>query len=425
MRPIIRAENLSKRYRIGVREPYGTLRESLMRRVTTSRWLSGRRTHATNGADFVQALDGVSFEVAAGEVLGIVGRNGSGKSTLLKILSRITEPTGGQAELHGRVGSLLEVGTGFHPELSGRDNIYLSGAILGMRRVEIARKFDEIVAFAEVEKFIDTPVKHYSSGMYVRLAFAVAAHLEPEILLVDEVLAVGDAAFQKRCLGKINDVSRDGRTVLFVSHNLASVESLCDACMIMRNGRIEASGPPAMTVARYMASALTRERGASDLRGHPGRTRNSAALMSHVRLLSQIEGIDGSARMGESMAVQVSFAATNRLRPILGVTIKTNHGAPIFGVSNRWTRQGSDGPALSRGSITCNFPRLPLMPGTYTLDLCLGDFGDLSRDLDVILDAVSVEVFPADVYGTGLIPRVTDGPVFCDATWNVAADDAR
>ena len=213
-----------------------------------------------------------------GEVLGLIGRNGAGKSTLLKVLSRITEPSAGRAEIYGRVGSLLEVGTGFHPELTGRENIYLSGAILGMRRAEIQRKFDEIVAFAEVEKFIDTPVKHYSSGMYVRLAFAVAAHLEPEILLVDEVLAVGDAAFQKKCLGKMGDVARAGRTVIFVSHNMASIESLCSSCLLISSGRLEAKAEPAQIVMRYMASELRGHGGVRSLVEHQGRRGGSMPI---------------------------------------------------------------------------------------------------------------------------------------------------
>jgi lipopolysaccharide transport system ATP-binding protein len=233
MRPIIKVEKLSKRFRIGRRrEPYRTVRESLTTALAApvrgiGALLNGNsRANGRNADEWVWALRDVSFEVMPGEVLGIIGRNGAGKSTLLKVMSRITEPTDGRVELYGRVGSLLEVGTGFHPELTGRENTFLMGAILGMRRAEITRKFDDIVAFAEVEKFIDTPVKHYSSGMYMRLAFAVAAHLEPEILLVDEVLAVGDAAFQKKCLGKMGDVAKEGRTVLFVSHNMATIQSL-------------------------------------------------------------------------------------------------------------------------------------------------------------------------------------------------------
>src|SRR5881227_3444768 len=229
--PVIHGEYLSKRYRRGLIVDPG-LRHALEDFVRSPIATLRRKKEET-----FWALKGVSLEVREGEVLGLIGRNGAGKTTLLKILSRITRPTEGWAEIHGRVGSLLEVGTGFHPELTGRENTFLSGAILGMSKAEIARKFDEIVAFAELEKFIDTPVKHYSSGMYVRLAFAVAAHLEPEILLVDEVLAVGDAAFQKKCLGKMSEVSKTGRTVLFVSHNMAAVGSLCTHGVVLRNGR--------------------------------------------------------------------------------------------------------------------------------------------------------------------------------------------
>src|SRR5437868_3345067 len=228
----IRCENLSKQYRIGSIERYQTLRDTIsnsFRRI---------RTISQNGNGYIWALNDVSFEIKRGEVVGIIGLNGAGKSTLLKILSRITGPTVGRAEIHGRVGSLLEVGTGFHTELTGRENIFLNGAILGMRKAEITSRFDEIVAFSEVEKFLDTPVKHYSSGMYIRLAFAIAAHLEPEILIVDEVLAVGDMAFQKKCLGKMNDVSRGGRTVVFVSHNMAAVENLCRRGLVMQRGRL-------------------------------------------------------------------------------------------------------------------------------------------------------------------------------------------
>jgi lipopolysaccharide transport system ATP-binding protein len=254
----IRAENLGKLYRIGPRLRYRTLRDSL----TDAMHAPFRRLPSLFGnsqfdirnskSDHIWALKDVSFEVRQGEVVGIIGRNGSGKSTLLKILSRITEPTEGIAEIHGRIGSLLEVGTGFHPELTGRENIYLNGAIMGMKKLEIDRKFDEIVAFAEVEKFIETPVKHYSSGMQVRLAFAVAAHLEPEILLMDEVLAVGDAAFQKKCLGKMGEVAREGRTVLFVSHNMTAIRSLCGTSVWLDNGRIVEAGETGQVVLDYL-----------------------------------------------------------------------------------------------------------------------------------------------------------------------------
>jgi len=255
----IRIENLSKQYHIGSQQTYNKLSDQLgdmlispLRRA--GRLLRGQATGAAELDEKIWALKAVSLEISRGEVVGIIGRNGAGKSTLLKILSRITEPTEGYAEIYGRVGSLLEVGTGFHPELTGRENIYLNGAILGMRKVEIERKFDEIVAFAEIGKFIDTPVKHYSSGMYVRLAFSVAAHLEPEILLVDEVLAVGDTAFQKKCLGKMDDVAQQGRTVLFVSHNMGLIQNLCHRGILLQKGAISKDGDISGAVEAYLQS---------------------------------------------------------------------------------------------------------------------------------------------------------------------------
>ncbi|MFU8773615.1 MAG: ABC transporter ATP-binding protein, partial [Anaerolineales bacterium] len=260
----IRVENLGKQYRIGVeREQYQTLRDSLAAAITAP--LRGAKSllRSSDGgqsqpSDRIWALRDVSFEVQRGQILGIIGRNGAGKSTLLKILSRVTEPTEGLAEIRGRVGSLLEVGTGFHPELTGRENIYLNGAILGMKRTEIDQKFDEIVGFSEVEKFIDTPVKRYSSGMYLRLAFAVAAHLEPEILVVDEVLAVGDAEFQRKCLGKMTDVAQEGRTVLFVSHNMSAILRLTEETLLLDQGHLVLRAPTAEVVDAYISENFSK-----------------------------------------------------------------------------------------------------------------------------------------------------------------------
>lgn len=265
---VIQANNISKRYRIGEINAYGALRDILsswMTRPWQSLHSSRRKSAQRNTQDILSdrtlwALRDVSFNIRQGEIIGIIGRNGAGKSTLLKILSRITKPTEGHVRLRGRIGSLLEVGTGFHPELTGRENIYLNGAVLGMKRTEIVRKFDEIVAFAEVEKFIDTPVKRYSSGMYMRLAFAVAAHLEPEIMLIDEVLAVGDATFQKKCLGKMGNVAEQGRTVIFVSHNMIAVQDLCRRVIWLDGGRIVDVGDAASVISHYLHesySALT------------------------------------------------------------------------------------------------------------------------------------------------------------------------
>ncbi|MCG3154494.1 MAG: Vitamin B12 import ATP-binding protein BtuD [bacterium] len=290
----IRVEGLSKQYRIGARqERYKALRDSItdamiapFRRAASL--LRGQASDAAELNETIWALQDVSFEVKQGEVIGVIGRNGAGKSTLLKILSRITEPTKGYAEIYGRVGSLLEVGTGFHPELTGRENIFLNGAILGMRRREIERKFDEIVAFAEIEKFIDTPVKHYSSGMYVRLAFAVAAHLEPDVLIVDEVLAVGDGAFQKKCLGKMSDVAKAGRTVLFVSHNLATVNQLTERCLYLVNGQVMAFSSTRVAVNQYLKETLKHgRRQYSNLdyyRQNPSLFIGSPAKITHIRV---------------------------------------------------------------------------------------------------------------------------------------------
>src|SRR6266576_1128883 len=254
----IRGEKLGKRYRIGERQRYLALRDILTQTAKAPLRLfrAGAPKSSSNGAGHIWALKDASFEVREGEVVGIIGRNGAGKSTLLKILARVTKPTEGFAKIHGRLGSLLEVGTGFHSELTGRENVYLSGAILGMKKREIVHKFDEIVAFAEIEKFIDTPLKHYSTGMQMRLAFAVAAHLEPEVLLVDEVLAVGDAQFQKKCLGKMSEVSREGRTILFVSHNAAAVARLCSRCILLQSGTVLKDGPVHEVMNAYLRSGL-------------------------------------------------------------------------------------------------------------------------------------------------------------------------
>lgn len=270
---VIQVENLGKQYRIGQRESYLTFRETITKAVRAPFTRNKGDGNQTDG-DLFWALKDVSFEVKRGEVLGIIGRNGAGKSTLLKILTRITEPTEGRATIHGRVASLLEVGTGFHPELTGRENIFLNGAILGMSKREIERKFDEIVAFSEIEKFLDTPVKRYSSGMYVRLAFAVAAHMEPEILLIDEVLAVGDAQFQKKCLGKMGDVASEGRTVLFVSHNMAAIQELCSRTIVLAGGHVVEDAPAPKAISDYLSAPPGTADGDLDL-SSPSLRRNS------------------------------------------------------------------------------------------------------------------------------------------------------
>ena len=302
---VIKVEHLSKKYRIGASQaPYATLRDALTSAMRSP--LAGLRRAVANETEEFWAIKDVSFEVNAGDAIGIIGRNGAGKSTLLKLLARITAPTAGRIELYCRTASLLEVGTGFHPELSGRENILLNGAILGMRREEIKRKFDEIVAFAEVEKFIDTPVKHYSSGMYLRLAFAVAAHLEPEILLVDEVLAVGDARFQRKCLNKMQEVGQQGRTVLFVSHNMPAVTRLCERTILLGEGRVICDGPSHDVVGVYLNSGLgtTACREWPDINKAPG---NDIVRLSAVRVHSQNGGTSGAVDIRNPVGIDMDF----------------------------------------------------------------------------------------------------------------------
>jgi homopolymeric O-antigen transport system ATP-binding protein len=421
--PIIKVRGLGKQYRIGRRRVSRTLREAAMDSVTAplrySRSLL-RQTAAdvSDGEkrDTIWALQDLSLDVGEGEVLGVIGRNGSGKSTLLKVMSRITEPTTGRVDLYGRVGSLLEVGTGFHPELTGRENIFLSGAILGMRRYEIERKFDEIVAFAEIDQFVDTPVKHYSSGMYVRLGFAVAAHLETEIILIDEVLAVGDAAFQKKCLGKIGDVARQGRTVLYISHNMASVESMCDSCIYLSRGRMEDAGKPRDVVAKYMASQARANSGTVSLADHPGRRPGYKPHLRSLELRSGPKTAVGAIRMGDPLTIVMSFEAPSPLRPVVGVTIKTQQGMPVCSLNDRYSMQLRDCKLLSRGTVACDVDKLMLMPGQYNVDVSFGDFGP---DLDVISDAISFDVLPADTVGSGRLAPSNQGPMFCAGTWKL------
>jgi lipopolysaccharide transport system ATP-binding protein len=361
MKPIIKIDNLSKQYRIGAREAYSTLRDTLMGTLRSpfKRFAGNGKTKET-----IWALSDVSLEVAPGEVLGIVGRNGAGKSTLLKILSRITEPTTGRVELYGRVGSLLEVGTGFHPELTGRENIYLNGAILGMQRREIEKKFDEIVAFAEIEKFLDTPVKRYSSGMYMRLAFAVAAHLEPEILLVDEVLAVGDAQFQKKCLGKMSQVAKQGRTVLFVSHNMTAIKSLCRRVAWLDQGQIVESGNTEQVVLSYLVkgSHATLEQVWDDPQTAPG---NEKIRIRSARLRPLAS--PDSAEIGVETPLEVSLEFWNyQAGPELNFTLHltTIDGTHVFAA-------GSEVKARPLGLIreSLKIPGNFLNDGIYSMEI--------------------------------------------------------
>ena len=353
----IESSRLGKRYRIGVRERYGSLRESLTRLLAAP-----FRSGAAHRADeHLWALRDITFEVPRGQAVGLIGRNGAGKSTLLKVLSRITDPTEGEVRLRGRVGALLEVGTGFHPELSGRDNIYLNGALLGMTRREIKSRFDEIVAFSEVERFLDTPVKHYSSGMYMRLAFAVAAHVEPEILLVDEVLAVGDAAFQRKCLGKMGEVARGGRTIVFVSHNLGAIRGLCDRAIWIEHGQVQHQGPTQDTVNRYLASV---QEGFAF-----GEGRKEDKLWIERVLLRDSRGAATTTfRADEPIRVEVHYQARERIeRPLFMIAIISQHG-PLF-IANMVLDDTAVASIEGHGKVSCTFRPPFLMPQTYNVAL--------------------------------------------------------
>jgi lipopolysaccharide transport system ATP-binding protein len=401
----IRAEGLGKQYRIGrTQRRYPSLRDAVTQRLAAAvRSLAARARGAERAAedDLVWALRDVSFRVGAGDVVGIVGGNGAGKSTLLKILARVTEPSVGTAEIHGRVGSLLEVGTGFHPELTGRENTFLNGAILGMRRAEIERKFDEIVAFAEVERFIDTPVKHYSSGMYLRLAFAVAAHLEPEILLVDEVLAVGDVAFQKKCLGKMDDVARGGRTVLFVSHNMDAVQRLCTSAVLLERGRVAVQGDVRSVVSHYLS------------RGHgqagPDRWIDLTALsrwgsgearFTGVRFTSGNGAVAHHPYPGGPLELTLAVHSdAARVVSSLAVTIATQGGTRLIDMDVA-ARGASVRLQPGRNTIRLRLAAVHLTPGVYVVGLWLGNtFG---HEYDYIESAFEVEVVEAAARGLGV-----------------------
>jgi len=386
----ISVENLGKEYRIGTRERHDTLRDAIAGRLrrrpdhrpqTTDHGPSSM-VHGPSGgpssmvhgpaSETFWALRDVSFEVRRGEVVGVIGRNGAGKSTLLKILSRITEPTTGRAVIHGRVGSLLEVGTGFHPELTGRENIYLNGAILGMRRGEIDRRFDEIVAFSEIEKFLDTPVKRYSSGMYVRLAFAVAAHLEPEVLIVDEVLAVGDAAFQKKCLGKMGDVAGEGRTVIFVSHNMAAVERLCETSMLLSDGRIIYTGPTNEAVDAYLGSAAALHGGTVSLADHAARLPKYSPILQELKMGTDRCMPSDTLYPDEALIVRLTID-TDRLitSPRLAIAIEDSLGRRILTVASYFDSEPLPG-LEGRCQVECRIPSVDLGEGLYLISVSVG-----------------------------------------------------
>ena len=418
MKPAIRVENLSKCYQIGPNQAggYRTLRESLTD-AAAAPWRRLRRW-AAGGADAPEvcgthwALKDVNFEVQPGEILGLIGRNGAGKSTLLRVLSRITEPTDGRAELRGRVVSLLEVGTGFHQELTGRENIYLNGAILGMSRREIERKFDDIVAFAEIERFLDTPSKRYSSGMYIRLAFAVAAHLDAEILVVDEVLAVGDAAFQKKCLERIRALGSSGATVLFVSHNMGTVASLCKSALVLENGQLVGRGDAREQVRVYLNTLS--ERSTIDVAARQDRAGSGAARLTAVQFLDGHGRPAESALGGEPLTIRLRYrgrAPLANAEASIGLT--NEHGTNVTLLGSRLT--GDTLPLLpAEGSLDCLLPEVALAPGSYLLNISLAAG---LETLDAVQGAARLEVEPGPFFASGRTPGSDQGVVLTRHRW--------
>lgn len=365
------------------------------------------------------ALRDISFDVRQGEVLGIVGRNGAGKSTLLKIISRITEPTTGEIELFGRVGSLLEVGTGFHPELTGRENIFLNGSILGMTRREIMQRFEEIVDFSECEKFLDTPVKHYSSGMYVRLAFSIAAHLRPEILIVDEVLAVGDAAFQKKCLGKMHAVSeQEGRTVLLVSHNMNAIASLCTSALLIQEGKLAQIGNPFDVVqSYYQTTAISHTVSLID---HPARQAGRAPVLTAVELLNETGEPTTSFAAEQPVQLRISVETKEKWNtPVVSAAVCNAYGERIFAVASFLGT--TELPSLEGSNkVLCKFVMPPLVPGTYSLDLSVNQvrYGPL---IDEVLGATVFEVRETNFLGTSHTYFREMGHLLVKSEWSLSS----
>jgi lipopolysaccharide transport system ATP-binding protein len=377
----IRAENLGKQYRLGQYvADYQTLRDVLVETASTPmKWISRDREkgESTSAPQTIWALRNISFELNRGQVLGVIGRNGAGKSTLLKLLSRVTEPTEGYAEIYGRVGSLLEVGTGFHPELTGRENIYLNGAILGMKRAEIDRKFDEIVAFAEVPEFIDTPVKRYSSGMYLRLAFAVAAHLEPEILVVDEVLAVGDAEFQRKCLGKMSEVAHEGRTVLFVSHNMSAIARLTHDTIVLEEGKIAFSAPTAEAIDFYMTSGIAQE-GERHWEDPAQGEDVSEFIPIALRVLDDQGRITNQVLSAKPFIVEFEYELAEDIKGLrTGFYLTTSRGEPVFTSFDTDKTESFERHAVrsaGRYVSRCTFPTDLLNEGRFVLGVNASSF---------------------------------------------------
>jgi lipopolysaccharide transport system ATP-binding protein len=412
---VIKVDRLGKRYSLGqvhtnlLSERIGAGLRSFFSKIRR-RDLSPFTSHLSPNEDF-WALKDVSFEVKQGEVLGIIGRNGAGKSTLLKILSRITKPTEGRAEIYGRVGSLLEVGTGFHPELTGRENIFLNGAILGMSKAEIKKKFDDIVTFGEIEKFIDTPVKRYSSGMYVRLAFAVAAHLEPEILIIDEVLAVGDIQFQKKCLGKMDNVAKEGRTILFVSHNMGAVENLCKKSVWIDRGAIQDIGYSYDIIQQYLNSIREIKTEKREL------LQGKEAVITSVECTDHEGRLSSAVCMGESISIDIHYEVAELVESLgFGISIEDQSGKRIFGI-NTMIEGKRSGPVHGRNTAYFRLPRVLLCPGIYYITVAL--HAPDGRVVDWIDNVAKFHVMAADMSGSGTFVSSSNGLVWLDHQWDI------
>jgi len=409
----IRVENLGKKYRIG-RYTAGDLRNAFDYFIKKANPFQKNHEHiiptitTEHVVNEFWALNDINFKVNKGEAVGIIGRNGAGKSTLLKILSRITEPTTGYFTLNGRVSSLLEVGTGFHMELTGRENVYLNGTILGMKRGEIKKKFDEIVAFSGVEQFIDTPVKHYSSGMKVRLAFSVAAHLEPEILVIDEVLAVGDSEFQKKCLGKMEDVTGQGRTVLFVSHNMGAVQNLCESSIYLDKGELRSYGETSSIINMYLAQ--------SNLHSDEDSNFVSNQFYKTIAIIDKNGNNIKELFSGQFLQIRIDYSPDIIYHENLNqiIQFRNNKGDILFTLNNFHTIGAFSGKTIKTG-VFCDIPKLPLNEGLYYMSFILRDG---TKDLASLDDYIKIKVNKGDYFGTGKIPRPTYG-MLVDHVWHI------
>lgn len=418
-KPIIEVKNIGKKYNIThQRGGYIALRDVLMNVLKSPfKFLKSKAKQAIGvetKEDF-WALSGISFNVQKGEVIGIIGGNGAGKSTLLKILSQITPPTTGEIKIRGRVGSLLEVGTGFHPELTGRENIFLNGAILGMKKKEIAKKFDEIVTFAGIEKFLDTPVKYYSSGMYVRLAFSVAAHMEPDILIIDEVLAVGDAEFQKKCLGKMEDITKeDGRTILFVSHNMAAIQQLCQKCVLLENGSVKKIGETTEVIDYYLSAE--NKSNPIPLKDRKDRRGNQNLKFTNCYFVNN-EGIHTNQIVsGENITLVMEYECKKNVsvsNVVIGAVVVNENGQSLFICHNGLTKTDF-GNVSGSGSFKCNLKKIPLTTGKYYINIrVIGD----EIELDYISNIFSFEVISVNFFGNG--SNIHIGQFYVEQEWKI------